>query len=374
MNTKGKEIEMNILILTGKFGMGHYSASASLQQQIKSSYPNATIVTKDIFEYSVPYCSNAIYNGFTLLVNKGRSMYNYFYKITENSRTNIRPIFLSYFLYKLNVLIEDTQPDIIISTLPFCSQIVSRYKSKHCSAIPLITCITDISSHSEWINEFTTSYLVGSDSLKEKLILKGVPKEKIFVNGIPVKAEFKINTPTKNSEFKNLLIMGGGLGLLPKDPHFYETLNKMSNVKTTVITGNNHQIYTLLNGKYENINVIGYTNEVYKYMLEADVVVSKPGGITLFESIFSETPLLVFTPLLQQEKSNTSFILSNHIGKVIGTTSEQWLRQIEEVIHDNAILNELRANLIKLKNEIDSTSVQKVLFALEPPKRGIFAS
>lgn len=367
-------MEMNILILTGKFGMGHYSASDSLRQQIQSSYPNATIITKDIFEYSVPVCSNAIYNGFTLLVNKGRGVYNYFYKITENGRTNTRPIFLSYFLYKLHELIHVTQPDIIISTLPFCSQVVSRYKNKHCSAIPLITCITDISSHSEWINEYTNSYLVGSYSLKEELILKGVPEKKIFVNGIPVKAEFKTNIPSKNSNEKKLLIMGGGLGLLPKDAYFYEALNRMPNLKTTVITGNNHQIFAMLHQKYENINVIGYTNEVYKYMLEADVVVSKPGGITLFESIFSETPLLVFTPLLQQEKNNTSFILNKHIGKEIGSTADEWLYQIEETIYDSYTLNELRTNVKRLKNELDETIFEKILFSLEPPKRGIFAS
>lgn len=367
-------IEMKVLILTGKFGMGHYSASSSLSQQITSRFPSAIIETKDIFDYTIPKYSDAIYKAFSLLVNKSPVMYNQFYKITENSKISNRPLFLSYFLYKLKELLDEVKPDVIISTLPFSSQLVSRYKIKYYSAIPLVTCITDISSHSEWINECTNCYIVGSNSLKQKLILKGVQAKRIYVNGIPVKKEFKIHNPVKNNKEKKVLIMGGGLGLLPKETYFYERLNSMKNVKFTVITGNNKKIYDMLIGKYENIEVIGYTDKVYKYMLESDLIVSKTGGITLFESIFSETPMLVFTPFLAQEKANTSFIINNNIGKVIGKTTDEWLYSIENTLNDENTLNQLRKNIIKVKNQLDTSVVEKVLSNFAPVERGVFAS
>ncbi len=112
--------------------------------------------------------------------------------------------------------------------------------------------------------------------------------------------------------------MGGGLGLLPKSEQFYKELNSLEGVKTTVITGNNKKMYYKLYGRYENIEVVGYTNEVYKYMKDSDLIISKPGGITLFETIYSELPILAFNPFLQQEIDNASFILNNEIGRILG--------------------------------------------------------
>lgn len=364
---------MKILILTGKFGMGHYSVSKSLCEEIKSKYPNVSVVIKDIFDYALPTYSNTIYKAFNVMVNKGSIFYNQVYKITENRKYNMNPMFLRYFLPKLDKLVKDVEPNIIISTLPFCSQLISRYKLKYNPSLPLITCITDISSHSEWINENTNCYLVGSNSLKKDLILKGVPENKIFINGIPVKEEFKKTIINNSSNEKQILIMGGGLGLLPKSLEFYNQLNSLENVKTTVITGNNTEIYNMLHDKYENINVLGYTDEVYKYMQQADLILSKPGGITLFESIFSETPLIAFKPFLQQEINNTNFILNNGIGKVLETSPDKCFDRIKKIIYDDTILNVLSNNIKNLKRQFDCTVIEKVLLTLEPNMDGVCA-
>ena len=63
---------------------------------------------------------------------------------------------------------------------------------------------------------------------------------------------------------KQLLIMGGGLGLLPKGDAFYEALNGVPGLSVTVIAGKNKKMYKKLHGKYENIRVLGFTEDVYK--------------------------------------------------------------------------------------------------------------
>ncbi len=364
---------MKILILTGKFGMGHYSVSKSLCEQIQSKYPKVSVVIKDVFDYTLPTYSNTIYGAYNVMVNKGSAFYNQVYKITENKKHSMRPIFLRYFLNRIDKLIKYIEPNIIISTLPFCSQLISRYKMKYNSSLPLITCITDISSHSEWININTNCYLVGSDSLKKDLISKGVPDSKIFISGIPVKEEFKKSIANNSSNEKHLLIMGGGLGLLPKSKEFYKQLNSLKNVKTTVITGNNAEIYNMLHSNYENVNVIGYTDEVHKYMQQADLILSKPGGITLFESIFSETPLIAFKPFLQQEINNTNFILNNGIGKVLETSPDKCFDKIKKIIYDDATLNNISNNIKDLKKQFDCTVIEKVLLTLHPNMDGVCA-
>ena len=188
---------MNILILTGKFGMGHYSVANTLVQEIERNIPNAETHIQDIFDYTNPFLAKTVYHAYTLLLNKGSKIYNFFYKkFDENKKLSGLPIPFPY-LISLDHLIEEYQPDMILSTLPFCSQLVSEYKEKSDSKLPLITCITDIGSHSEWITPQTDIYLVASDLTQQELEKKGIPKKQIIINGIPVQEQFKQKVPLK---------------------------------------------------------------------------------------------------------------------------------------------------------------------------------
>lgn len=78
----------------------------------------------------------------------------------------------------------------VVSTHPVCSGVVARYKAERTSALPLVTCVTDITSHSEWIHPGTDRYLVAGEDVKTALVRKGVDAERVTVTGIPVRAQF----------------------------------------------------------------------------------------------------------------------------------------------------------------------------------------
>lgn len=362
---------MNVLILTGRFGMGHYSVASSLANDIQKSFDGVHITVQDIFEYSLRNHCNTLYGAYSFMINKGSRLYGMMYKCTENSRINTKLPFHNYFFSAFRQLISAVKPDIIISTLPFCSHMVSQYKKKYVCSVPLITCITDVSSHSEWIHPNTDIYLVASSSIRQALIRKGVKESSIFVNGIPVKEQFKQICRPQESNEKNLLIMGGGFGLLPKKKSFYEKINRLEGVKTTVITGNNKELFHKLYAKYENIEVIGFTDQVYRYMHKADLIISKPGGITLFETIFSELPILAFKPDLPQELKNAVFIKNNRIGEVLSQNEKNYIDEIVDLLYDDKKLFELKKNMRAIKNSIDTNAIEKALSSMQ--RRGAYA-
>lgn len=352
---------MNILILTGKFGMGHFQCSKAIEEQLKKNNICANVETVDIYEYSFPKFCKVIYKFFQFLVNRGAAIYNLHYKHSERMFTNQKPAMLKIFLEKLDMLLEQKKPDVIISTLHYTSQLVSIYKEKYGANIPLITCITDITSHLAWINENTDFYVAPSEEVKNWLVLSGVNINSIAVGGIPVGKSFT-NRHKYHIGEKHLLIMGGGLGMLPKNRKFYESLNKLEGLKTTIITGKNKKMFRLLHNKYENIEVIGFTDKVSEYMQNADAILTKPGGITMFEAITSELPIITPIPTLQQEIDNSIFIKEHKIGTTL--YEKKYSDELINIILDNSFLNECRTNIQHLKREYNRNALLNIINAV----------
>lgn len=364
---------MKVLILTGKFGMGHYSASHSIEEQLTSTIDHSDVTVVDLFDYILPHMSKLIYQSFSLLINRASICYNIFYKHTENGKETLKPVLADYFFKSIEQLLLITKPNVIISTIPYCSQLVSYYKVKSGCKIPLITCITDISSHSEWINDQTDCYLVGSPSLQLELIEKGIPIDKIHVIGIPVKSAFKsqIASSTSEKKEKHLLIMGGGLGLLPKSQKFYQELNNLANLKITVITGRNKKLFHRLHGKYENIEVIGFTNQVHNYMQQADLIISKPGGITIFEAIHTELPMLIVKPFLQQEIKNANFINRHQLGHILSKQQIVNINYLTQILNDERNLYQMRQNMKSLKQQLNHEALKHIILSYQNYQLGV---
>lgn len=355
---------MKIIILTGRFGMGHLAAAQAIQQQIENSDLNAEIEIIDLIKYAAPRNADKLYGFFTFLVNKGSRLYNRRYLMLENRETNQKPELQSYFVWRFSKLMADKKPDLIISTLPVCSQIVSTYIEKTGCEIPLITCVTDITGHSEWISKNTCVYMVGSPSVEKLFMEKGVKPEQIFITGIPVRSEFRnkasASTATISNPVKNILVMGGGLGILPEDFEFYDGLLQIPDSKVTVITGNNLRLYKKLSLQYKQMNILGFVNNVHDYLKWADVIISKPGGITIFEAIQAGVPILALNPYLQQEIYNAEFIRDMQIGSVIKGNYRQCLQQTYEELEYNR-LQFYRNRILSLQEQLNSVDIKRIV-------------
>ena len=114
---------MNILILTGKFGMGHLSAANALREQLDQDGHRADVV--DLFEYALPQRASAMYRWFNVLVTYGGVFYNLYPDLTVNDSGDGRGDNL---LEGLDRLLDEYRPDVVVSTNSICSAAVARYK------------------------------------------------------------------------------------------------------------------------------------------------------------------------------------------------------------------------------------------------------
>lgn len=344
---------MKILILSGKFGMGHLSAATALQAQLLAKFPGATVQVCDIVEQLMPQRSSALYQAFGAMVRHAKFLYNAYYTCNDKLPQTCKSAVVRLFLRPYHQLVQTCCPDVILSALPFGAQITSLYKQVYGAGVCAVTCITDVSAHSEWIAPHTDLYLVPAAEVKWALMRKKIPSDKIQVSGIPVSARFcaaGIHAPRAD---KHLLVSGGGLCLLPqKGTAFYETLSHAPHVSVTVLTGTNRALFDTLKGRWPNIHPVGFTNRVDAYMHRADLLLSKPGGITLFESMYAGVPMLVCRPELGQEKKNARFIERHGIGRVLWRRPADLAGVALALLEDGAQLERMRRNIVAVRGSL----------------------
>lgn len=351
---------MKIMIMTGRFGMGHYSVAQALKEDLQQSNQGATVEVIDIMEYLLPHLNKIVYRTFNLLVSKCSGMYNTLNQTAE--RYNSIP-FKGLIVKKIGKILDLFEPDLIISTLPISTKYVSAYKEERQCEIPLMTYITDICAHQEWIAEKSDYYFVGSQEVKTELQEKGVQESKICVSGIPVRQSFQKETkknPVKG--VKEVLIMGGGYGLIPCAQKIFAALDQQEDIHTTIITGTNKKLYKQLRKDYKQITVVGYTNNVDKYLKQADLLISKAGGITLFEAIHCETPLFVIHPFLMQEISNANYIQEKNLGKVVWDKEADIVEELFTLLYHDGKMQKIRQSMHYFKETtIDNTIVKHII-------------
>ena len=120
-------------------------------------------------------------------------------------------------------------------------------------------------------------------------------------------------------------------------------------------------MYEELKSKYKNINVIGYTNKINEYMRNADLIVSKSGGITLFEAIYSETPIYVVNPFLMQEVKNARFIEERGIGQVVWNEKDDITDDILSIINDDESIEIMKNNMKKIKENVNQEEILRII-------------
>lgn len=366
------EDKKKILVLTAQFGNGHTAVASALKQLIENH--NAyDVEIRDFYKMIKPKLYKNIYKNYTYLVKYGSWLYNsYYYSKERFDLIKALDTFSLTTLIKLKKQIEDINPDIIISTFSICSGYISKYKQQYEKKTPLITIITDICAANEWVYPNTDLYCVATQEVKEDLKQKGVNENKILITGIPVKNSFyQDNKPIYDYDVLNkipkqcklLTFIGGGLGLLPQDIEFYQWLQKKHDVFIIIITGKNKKFYEQLSlyVNHSNVTILGYTNHMDEIMKRSNWLISKPGGITLFESIMCDVPCIITPkPTLGQEKGNIKFVTEKKIG-MIALNELELREQLTKIINDDSIQKEYINNIKSIKKSINMNQLLNMI-------------
>lgn len=368
---------MKVLILSISAGGGHIHAARAIETYTTINDPNSEVKVIDTLKYINPIIDKVVIGSYLKSIKISPSIFGklYSYSDNEDGFANVSSKFNELMAFRILPLINDFLPDIILTTHFFPTEMLSILKYKNKLDIPCVTLLTDYSSHNFWIHPGINAYIVSNSDMIGEMMEKGVSKDTIYNLGIPVKPDFIVNYDrTKTLTELNLdpkkltiLIMGGSLGL-GKIRNLYEELKIVDrDFQIIVITGSNKKLYSelfkLQATSSKETRIIGFTHEVNKYMQACDLLLTKPGGLTITEALVCETPLGLFSPIPGQEEKNAQFLLRHNLAVNIGKI-KHCKESIENLISDSEKLTEMKNNCKDFSKPNSGNDIYKLMVEL----------
>ena len=369
----------NVLIFYASYGGGHLNAAKSINEYILDNYQDVTCELIDCMKYvniTVEKVTTAAYRE---AAKKLPWVWGRIYNDSQkgplahlSTRAN------KFMAIKLLRLLREKNPDLIISTHPFSSQMCSYLKMKKKIHAKIATIMTDFAPHDQWLvgSKYTDFYFVANSKMKDYLITKNIPEHNIYVTGIPISNRFLQKYDRKeilhNFELDdgklNIVFFGGGEFGLGKSKTFdiLDALVRIPiDIQIIAIAGKNEKMKLKFeeivqnNNASNRVKVLEFTNHVPELMSISDLVITKPGGLTTTESLASNLPMIVINPIPGQEEENAAFLESKGACIWIKKNDDAF-EVIYNLLSNPEKLNKMKDNASKLGNPNSTRDICKI--------------
>ncbi len=327
-STQGRKV----LILSASAGTGHVRAAAALEKVFRQQPGVGEVRNIDALRFTNQLFRDFYSKLYITLVQRAPTVLGIVYNTTDEPWKTDR---MRLMLDRLNTgplerFIAKFKPDITVCTHFLPSEIISYLISKGKLNARLSIVVTDLDVHAMWLCRTFDRYFVALEESKVHLEVLGLPGSHITVSGIPIDPVFgeKRDRATLRAEagFDNerplFLISGGALGVSPAAGVLDGLARLRHPAQAIVICGKNAEMKAKLEEQARAVEaanphltfkIIGYTDEMHKWMQMSDLFIGKPGGLTTAESLACGLPMIIVAPIPGQEDRNSDHLLEKGI-------------------------------------------------------------
>jgi processive 1,2-diacylglycerol beta-glucosyltransferase len=318
---------MRILIATVTAGAGHLAAAAALEEAWRASRPGDTVERLDLVKLFSPLHRRIVSDGYVKLVEKAPELWGLMFKKTDDPKlaqrlNRIQRILPSNSRVRFGRYVRQFKPEGVLCTHYLPLETLGHLKRgrRRLTPTPLVVSIvTDFEAHALWMAPGVDLYCVAAEETKARLVARGVAGESVLVTGIPIAAKFSARPDPLaarkalglRDDQQTLLVLSGGFGMGPVG----EILTQLDKVErqfqTVVVTGRNRELRRELaaQDRKHPTHVLGFASNMHELMGLADLIITKPGGLTSSEALALGKPLFILNPIPGQEAANSDFLL-----------------------------------------------------------------
>jgi processive 1,2-diacylglycerol beta-glucosyltransferase len=315
-----------LLVLSVSAGAGHVRAAEAVVAAANTAQPPIDATHIDLLSL-VPRDFKKLYGEqYIKLVEKLPQLWSFLYARSDRpSRDSLvgklKRAAEKLNTRKLNAVIERLNPDAILCTHFLPAELLSRQKARGGRLPPLWVQVTDFDVHALWVHPYADRYCVANDEVAFRLADRGVPAEKISVTGIPVMPQFGVPLDRAVCARElgiapdrfTVLMMAGGAGVGGLDELAERLLRLPEAAQLVALAGRNADLLKRLQKLAKRhpgrLFPLGFTTTVERVMTAADLVVTKPGGLSVSECLAKQRPMLLVSPIPGQEERNADYLL-----------------------------------------------------------------
>jgi processive 1,2-diacylglycerol beta-glucosyltransferase len=355
-----------LLVLSASVGAGHLRAAQAVELALRETVPDATVRNVDVLEWTNAAFRRVYGKAYLDLVNKAPHFLGYFYDLLDQpSRSGKnRGDRFRLMVEKLNMrrfirFLQEEPWDLVINTHFLPAEIIASLRKQQQLALPQVTVTTDFETHRLWVNQPCEHYFTATAEGAQYLQHWGVPAADTTATGIPIHPVF--SQPKDRAECLKkhglagdrpvVLQSAGGFGVGPIAKLYQAILDVARPLEVVVITGRNEaakaQLAAIPPPPRHRTHVLGFTNEIDELMAAADLVVSKPGGLTTSETLARGAVMVIVNPIPGQESRNSDYLLENGAALKVNNLGTLAYK-VGALLDDPARLAQLKANVAKL--------------------------
>ncbi len=345
-----------VLVLSASVGAGHVRAAQAVELALREL--GATVRNVDVLTLTGPLFRRIYAKSYLDLVNHAPHLLGFIYDLTDKPRVGmdrLHALGQKINLGKVIRLLQEAPWDLVVNTHFLPADILATLRRRRKMTLRQVTVVTDFDAHAFWVNQPCEEYFVASEEAALSLAHWGVPRETIRVTGIPIHPVFAqvkareecLRRQGLGGERPVVLLLAGGFGVGPIEKVFAGLLAVEPGLEIAVVAGKNAKLKSRLEGveapARHRVRVIGFTTEIDELMRAADVVITKPGGLTTSEVLACGAAMVVMNPIPGQESRNSDMLLENGAAIKINAVSAV-VHKLTALVSEPARLARLRQN------------------------------
>jgi processive 1,2-diacylglycerol beta-glucosyltransferase len=300
-------------------------AATAIEEAWRALHPHDDVRKVDLLALVSRLHRKVYVEGYVKLIEHAPELWGMVFKKTDNAAwvrrvSDLRTTFARRTHRRFVRLLREFAPEVVINTHPLPTEVLAGLKRKRGWTPPFsVSVITDFEAHALWLEQHLDLFCVATDDTRASLVARGVPADRVVTTGIPISAKFS-QKPNRRAVRKQLglrddlpvlLVLGGGFGMGP----VAEILSGLDQVETPlqilVVAGRNEELRRELatQDRRHPTRVFGFVTNMHELMEAADLIVTKPGGLTSSEALALGKPLFILNPIPGQEAANSDFLL-----------------------------------------------------------------
>jgi len=314
---------MKILVIYATAGAGHRRAAEAVTQVLREETRHNTILVDALTHASwlYKYSYSATY---TFMITKCPWLWAFFFGLLDipclqKTIWALRRLQNTVHGRGLARYLIEEDFDYIISTHFFPNEVASALKQSGRIRARIISCVTDFDVHRFWLGPGINYYACASSWTADKLFKLGVVPERIKTTGIPTDKCFSQHPDAGevrrrlgiSEKMFTVLIATGSFGIGPME----ELIDRLPGFQILVVCGHNAGLYERLRQRdQKDLKVYGLVKNMDELMAAADVMITKPGGLSIAEALVTGLPLIFFSAIPGQEKHNVEVLKTYGVG------------------------------------------------------------